>query len=87
MRTLDLTLLIPETDEITMCYKMGLKSIKINSNSFPVFAIRSDTKDVFLERLKDEFGTDIHINDITNTVVDKKAGIIDIIYYNEFLKG
>lgn len=83
MKTIDLTLLIPEKDEITSCYKMGLKSLNINEIVLPIFAIRIDKKDIFLERLKDEFGSDFKIEDLSK----EQSDIVNVRIYHNFLKG
>ncbi len=50
MKTVDVTLLIPEKDEISACYKMGLKGLNINGIVFPMFAVRPEKKDIVIER-------------------------------------
>lgn len=87
MKTIDITLLVPDNDEISACYRMGLKSLNINGTIFPVFAVRIDKKDVFLERLKDEFGSEFKVEDLSIEIDSGKTGIINVIMYNEFLKG
>jgi hypothetical protein len=85
MKTIDVTLLFPEYDEVTMCYRLGLKSMQIDGCAFPVFSVRSDKKDVFLERLKDEFGKEVNIEDV-GKIVDAAGGNINVVYNSNFLK-
>lgn len=84
MKTLDVTLLFPEQNEVTTCYRMGLKSIQIDGCVLPVFYVRSEKKNIFIERLKDEFGTDIIIDDLGEEL-DSKHGIVNAVYSG--LKG
>jgi hypothetical protein len=84
MKTLDVTLLFPEQNEVTTCYKMGLKSIQIDGCILPVFYVRAGKKDIFIERLKDEFGKDIIIDDLGGEL-DSKYGIVNAVYSG--LKG
>jgi hypothetical protein len=84
MKTLDVTLLFPEQNEVTTCYKMGLKSIQIEGCILPVFYARSEKKNIFIEKLKDEFGEDIIIDDL-GSELDSKHGIVNAVYNS--LKG
>ena len=86
MRKLDVMLLFPEEHEVTMCYRMGLKSIQIDGAPYPVFSVCADRKNIFLERLKDEFGSDVVIEDLSKEFVTKKGSIIDIMY-SKFIQG
>ncbi len=87
MKTIDLTLLIPEQEEVTACYRMGLKSLTINGITFPLFAVKTDKKDIFIEGLKDEFGSEFKVEDLSKVITTEKGGIINIIICNDYVRG
>lgn len=86
MKKLDVMLLFPDEDEVTMCYRIGLKSIQIDGCQYPVFSVCADRKNMFLERFKDEFGSNIVIEDLSQEFVNKKGSIVDIMY-TKFIQG
>jgi hypothetical protein len=84
MKTVDVTLLIPEKDEISACYKMGLKGLNINGIVFPMFAVRPEKKDIVIERLKDEFASELKIEDLNKETNSEKSDFINVIYTMRF---